>query len=274
MYQTISGTLTANPGISYIKWDCNRPVNQPGSTYLPAAKQSQLNIEYNRALYNVMDRLAKAHPNVQFMDCSSGGGRVDYGALRYGQEFWPSDNTDPLKRVWIQWGYEQFFPTNAIAAHVTHWGNRPLKFAFDVAMSARLGMDMDTAHMSAEDKTFARNAIASYKSFRDVVQLGDLYRLESPYDGARASQMNVSPDKTRAVVFAWQTRDGNTSRLALQGLDSAKRYRVQEINLKAAQTSQIPENGQVLDGATLAKSGLSLPLQKQFDSTVIELKAQ
>ncbi|BCM94417.1 alpha-galactosidase AgaA [Abditibacteriota bacterium] len=274
VFQTVDGILTQNPGISYIKWDCNRLVNQPGSTYLPAARQSQLNIEYNRALYEVMDRLSKAHPNVQIMDCSSGGGRVDYGALRFGSEFWPSDNTDPLKRVSIQWGYEQFFPTNAIAAHVTRWGNRPLKFAFDVAMSARLGMDMDTAHLSAEDKAFAKAAIASYKTIRDVVQLGDLYRLESPYDGARASQMNISPDKTHAVVFAWQTRDGAASRLALQGLDAAKRYRVQEINMKAGQTSKIAENGQVLDGATLAKSGLTLPLQKQFDSAIIELRAQ
>lgn len=274
MFQMVDGVLTQNPGISYVKWDCNRLVNQPGSTYLPAAKQSQLNIEYNRALYNVMERLAKAHPNVQLMDCSSGGGRVDYGTLRFGHEFWPSDNTDPLKRIWIQWGYEQFFPTNAIAAHVTHWGNRPLKFAFDVAMSARLGMDMDTAHLSTEDKTFARAAIASYKTIRDVVQLGDLYRLESPYDGARASQMNIAPDKSHAVVFAWQTRDGNASRLMLQGLDATKRYRIQEINLKAGQTSKIAENGQILDGATLAKSGLALPLQKQFDSAVIELRAQ
>ncbi len=274
VYQTVDGILTQNPGISYIKWDCNRLVNQPGSTYLPAAKQSQLNIEYNRSLYDIMARLAKAHPNVQLMDCSSGGGRVDYGALRFANEFWPSDNTDPLKRVWIQWGYEQFFPTNAIAAHVTRWGNRPLKFAFDVAMSARLGMDMDTAHLSAEDKAFARGAIAAYKSIRDVVQLGDLYRLESPYDGARASQMNVAPDKSHAVVFAWQTSDGSASRLALQGLDATKRYRVQEINMKAGQTSQIAENGQVLDGATLAKSGLTLSLQKQFNSAIIELHAQ
>ena len=274
MFGTIDGILTQNPGISYVKWDCNRSVTQPASPYLPPNKQSELNIAYNRALYDVMDRVAKKHSNVEIMICSGGGGRVDYGSLPYGQEFWPSDNTDPLKRVFIQYGYEQFFPTNAIASHVTRWGDRPLKFAFDVAMSARMGMDMDTSKLSTEERAFAKSAVATYKTIREVVQLGDVYRLESPYDGARASQMSVSPDKSRAVLFAWQMRDGNAARLNLQGLDAGKRYLVREINLKQGQTSGIPENGQTLDGATLMKSGVGLPLQKQFDSVVVELRAQ
>ena len=50
------------------------------------------------------------------MLCSGGSGRVDYAALRYFDSFWPSDNTDPLQRITIQWGFSHFFPAQTIAA--------------------------------------------------------------------------------------------------------------------------------------------------------------
>lgn len=274
MFTTLSGIFRSNPGISYIKWDCNRPITQPGSSFLAPDKQTHLWIEYQRGLLDVLERVSRAHPGVEIMLCSSGGGRVDYGSLRYAHEVWPSDNTDPLARIRMQWSYGQFFPTNALSSHVTHWGGRPLKFAFDVAMSARLGMDLDTSKLSEEDKQFARGAVATYKSFRDVVQLGDLYRLESPYAGPRAAQVSVSPDKSRAILFAWQMADGTPASLPLQGLDPGRMYRVREVNRRTGQASQVSQDGQTLDGATLMRDGLSLSLGKQFDSSVIELTAQ
>lgn len=62
------------------------------------------------------------------MLCSGGGGRTDYEALKYFTEFWPSDNTDAVERIFIQWGYSYLFPSKAMAAHVTSWGKQPLKF--------------------------------------------------------------------------------------------------------------------------------------------------
>ncbi len=276
MFDTVDGILGENPGISYVKWDCNRTIGQPGSTYLGADEQSHLYIEYYRSYYDVMARLAQKHPNVEIMNCSGGGGRVDYGSLRFAHEFWPSDNTDPLRRVRMQWEYQQFFPNNAIAAHVTDMKKRPLKFAFDVAMSARMGMDMDTSKLSVEEKEFARNAIAQYKTIREVVQLGDIFRLESPYESVRAAQISVASDQNRAVAFAWQLETSKTApaRLVLRGLDAQKRYLVREINLKAGQNAQVGENGQVLSGAVLMQNGVSISLAEQFDSAVLEFSAQ
>jgi alpha-galactosidase len=270
----LDDVLTQNPGISYLKWDCNRYITQPGSTYLAAGEQSKLWIDYNRALYEILEHVATKYPNVELMICSGGGGRVDYGSLRYAHEFWPSDNTDPLRRIGMQWGYSHFFPAMTLSSHVTRWGERPLKFAFDVAMSGRMGMDYDTSHLSAPDKQFAREAIAAYKSIRDVVQLGDLYRLEAPTEGARTSLVYATPDKSRAVAFAFQSQDSAASKLALRGLNATRRYLVREINLRAGITSGIAENGQVMSGEALMKGGLSLPLSKRFDSSVVEFTAQ
>ena len=48
-------------------------------------------------------------------------------------------------------------------------GNRPLKFAFDVAMSGRMGMDVDLGKFSPEERKFTASAIATYKGIREVV---------------------------------------------------------------------------------------------------------
>ncbi len=93
-------------------------------------------------LYKVLDRLRLKYPHIPMMLCSGGGGRVDYGALRYFTEFWASDDTDPVERVYIQWGYSNFFPAIAVCNHVTSWGKQSLKFSTDVAMMGKLGYDL------------------------------------------------------------------------------------------------------------------------------------
>ncbi len=258
-------TLTENPGISYVKWDCNRYLTQPGSTYLGPNNQSHLWIDYVRALYDVFDRLAKKHPNVEIMMCSGGGGRVDYGAMQYAHEYWPSDRTDPARRIFIQWGYSYFLPAIASSNHVTDMGNRPIKFAFDVAMSGRLGMDMDLSKLPPEDLKFAAEAIATYKGIRRVVQLGEQYRLESPYAGTRSALMYTQDN--RAVVFAYSLGASPAGPLKLKGLDPRKSYHVREINLPDGRTT-LPTT---MSGAKLMQEGLPLPALGEFHSAIYEL---
>jgi alpha-galactosidase len=265
VYSVVEKTLKENPGISYVKWDCNRYLTQPGSPFLGKEKQSHLQIEYVRALYRVMDRVAKAHPDVEIMMCSGGGGRVDFGSLRYGHEFWPSDMTDPARRIFIQWGYSYFFPAIASSNHVTLAGRHGMKFAFDVAMSGRLGMDVDVDKLSPEDRAFSASAIATYKQFRDVVQLGEQYRLESPYAGPRSALMYTKGD--RAVAFVYSLGDSPSKPLRLKGLDKGRRYRVREINLPAG----VKGLDTTLDGATLMDEGLPMPAYGRYGSGVFDL---
>lgn len=262
----------STPGVSYVKWDANRFVTQPGSPYLPPERQSHLLVDYNRALYDVMGRMARQHPNVMAMLCSGGGGRVDYGALKFFHSFWPSDNTDPVARVKMQWGYSHFFPASAISAHVTHMGKRPLKFALDVAMSGALGVDMDVRKLSPGDRQFLAAGIALYKDrLRDVVQQGDLYRLESPHDGPRAALNYVSADRRRAVLFVYQLRSAPPAPVKLNGLDPEARYRVEELNLRPGTTARLEFHGRTMDGQTLMTVGFEPPCEREFDSAVIAL---
>ena len=123
IYNTVDGILTRNPGIAYIKWDCNRMMTSAYSDYLKE-KQANLQIDYVNSLYDVLKKLRSKYPDLPVMLCSGGGGRVDYGALRYFTEFWPSDNTDPLERIYIQWGFSYFFPAFSVCNHVTSWGKQ------------------------------------------------------------------------------------------------------------------------------------------------------
>ena len=231
-------------------------------------------IDYNFALYDIMARMAKKYPNVMAMLCSGGGGRADYGALKYFHSFWPSDNTDPVSRIKIQWGFSHFFPASAIAAHVTQMGKRPQKFAVDVAMSGALGVDMDVRKLSAADRKALADSIAVYKnSVRDVVEQGDLYRLESPYQGPRAALNYVSEDRARAILFVYQLKTANASAVKPLGLDPQREYRVRELNLPTGTKSQLASDGKTIRGETIMRDGIIPPGSKELDSSVIELVA-
>jgi alpha-galactosidase len=268
-WKTIESILSV-PGISYAKWDCNRYLTQPGSSYLAPDRQSHLWIDYVHALYALMAKTAKAFPETELMLCSGGGGRADYGALKYFHEFWPSDNTDPVRRVTMQWDYSYFFPPMALASHVTHWGRRPMHFACSVAMSARFGMDLDLVKLSPEDKAICAGAIRAYKQIRDVTLLGDLYRLEDPHEAVRGAINFVLPDQTRAAVFVFQLKDGEAIPVRPQGLDPAKHYTVREMN-PAPGRSALTQEGKSFTGEELMRDGVKPNCDKALEACVIEL---
>ncbi|MCL2649735.1 MAG: alpha-galactosidase [Candidatus Azobacteroides sp.] len=283
VYEIVDKTLRENPGIAYIKWDCNRFVTNSGSYYLPAEKQSHLWIEYVRGLFSVLERVREKYKDVSIMCCSGGGGRIDYGTLPYFDEFWISDNTDALDRIFIQWGTTQFFPAMALASHVSVTPNHitgrsvPLKFRFDVAMSGKLGMDLQPKDMSQEDIAFSKQAIKDYYSIREIVQFGDLYRLLSPYTNNRTAMMYVTENENKAVIFSYLLKKeiyGNTQALILKGLDPQKNYLLNELNKNPNGHSRLGDwENKTFSGEFLMKYGIRFPMYDEYESVVIVLEA-
>jgi alpha-galactosidase len=270
VWGVVDSTLSI-PGISYVKWDANRFVTQPGSTYLSAADQSELLIDYNFALYDIMRRMAEKFPNTIAMACSGGGGRADYGALKYFHLFWPSDNTDPTHRVFIQWGYSHFFPAEALACHVTRSGNRPMKFTFDVAMSGALGLDLDVGKLSDDQRKSLAAMVTLYKTeIRNIVEQGDLFRLVSPYGHPRSALDFVLPNQDKAVLFVYQLENAASETVKPRGLNPVGFYNVREVNLTEGVKSQLAEDGQTISGADLMSKGLIPPCHNALESSVIE----
>lgn len=272
--------LTKYPAIDYIKWDANMSIPIHGSQYLPADRQSHLLIEYHRGLAKVCERIRAKFPDVTIQACASGGGRANWGLLPWFDEFWVSDNTDALQRIYMQWGTSYFFPAIAMASHISAAPNHqtgrviPLKFRADVAMSGRLGMEIQPKNMTDAEKEQCRRAIADYKRVRPVVQFGDIYRLLSPYDDKGvASLMYVSPDKGRAVFFWWKLRhfvNDHLPRVTFAGLDPDRSYRVTELD--RAGNSQLSFEGKSFTGRFLMENGLELPYGGNFASRVLLLE--
>jgi len=274
--------MTEYPEISYIKWDANAPIENYGSTYLPRAKQSNIYVDYHLGLIKVLKRVREKYPNLVIQDCASGGGRANYGLLPYFDEFWVSDNTDALQRVYMQYGTSLFFPANAMAQHINHvpyWntGKRiiPIKFRCDVAMSGRLGIELQPKDMTPEERQQCTTCFADYKQLRPIVQTGNIYRLLSPYDRKGvASLMYTNDARSQAVLFVYKTDnyyDQPLPRLRLAGLDANKTYTLTERNVRVGE-QPCRLNGKQFTGRFLMDTGIEVPLWEDYASRVFELK--
>jgi alpha-galactosidase len=274
VYNVVDGLMTKYPGIAFFKWDCNRLMTSAYSVYLKD-KQSHLYIDYVNSLYSVLARLRQKYPHLPIMLCSGGGGRVDYGALRYFTDFWASDDTDPLERIYIQWGYSYFFPAITVCNHITSWGKQSLKFKTDVAMMGKMGYDIPVNELTEKELKFSQDAIANYKRLSEVIWHGDLYRLISPYDENRAVLMYVNTAKNKAVLFAYTLNarfNETVNRVRLQGLGPDKTYKIQEINVLSEGRRFGPsENGKSYTGDYLMKIGLNVGSAIPLTSEVFEI---
>jgi alpha-galactosidase len=203
VYSIVDNLMKENPDIAFFKWDCNSPITNIYSPYLKT-RQGQLYVDHIRGVYNVMRRVKENYPHVPMMLCSGGGARCDYEALKYFTEFWCSDNTDPVERVYIQWGFSQFFPAKAMCAHVTSWNKQTsVKFRTDVASMCKLGFDLGLKELSADELAYCQEAVANWKRLQPVTMDGDQYRLISPYDTNHMAVNYVNKDRTQAVLFAY-----------------------------------------------------------------------
>ena len=270
----LEGTGEASGGIRFLKWDCNSPITNIYSPYLKE-NQGNLYIDYVRGLYKVLDRVQAKYPDLYMMMCSGGGGRSDVKGLSYFTEFWCSDNTDPIERLFIQWGYSQFMPAKAMCAHVTEWNRRTsIKFRVDVAFQGKLGFDISLKGLSDDDRQYCREAIKEYKRLKDIVWSPNLYRLVSPYEGQHCVLQRVSDDRSHSILFAYDIhpRYGETILpTRLQGLNPEAKYRVKEICLMPGRQSWLSCNDKVYTGDFLMKVGVKVTSANDLVSHIIEI---
>lgn len=274
VFHVVDGLFIKNPALAYIKWDCNAVIYNAYAARL--GNQSHFYIKYVQGLYAVLERIRKKYPTVPMMLCSGGGGRVDYAALQYFTEFWPSDNTDPLERIFMQWEYSYFYPAITSANHVTDWGKQPIKFRTDVAMMGKLGFDIAVSHLNEKDLRFCQEALKTYNAIKPIIWQGDQYRLQSPLDNAVAAVLYVNAQKTTGIVFNYLVNNrydaGSALPIRLKGLDPAKKYTLRELNVYPGITSTI-DSSKVYSGEFLMKVGFNPDVKSGRNSVVLEVKA-
>lgn len=282
VFNVVDNLMTENPEIAYMKWDCNFNIVDYGSHYLTADNQSHLYIDYMLGLNKALERIRAKYPDLVMQDCASGGGRVNYGLLPYFDEFWVSDNTDALQRLYIQWGTSYFYPSMAMAQHVSASPNHqtrrtvPLKYRFDVAMTGRLGMEMQPSKMTEKEREFSKKAIATYKEIRPIVQQGDQYRLISPYDKTGVcSEMYLTEQKDKGVFFVYKMENFVNQfipRFRMSGLDANRTYTLKELNKTDDKAASF--EGKAFSGKYLMETGIELTLNGEYASKVLMIEAR
>ena len=274
VYGIVDNLVTKNPGLAYIKWDCNSVIY---NAYTPMQKnQSNFYVDYVKGLYSVLERIRSKYPALPVMLCSGGGGRIDYGILQYFTEFWPSDNTDPYERIFIQWENSYFYPAIASCNHVTDWGKQPMKFKIDVAMMGKMGFDIVVAKLNEKDFQFCRQAIAGYNAVKQTIWQGDLFRLADPYTNNVASLMYVDSAKDSAIMFNYLVGNrygaSSVSPVKLKGLDARKKYKVTEINLYSDTKSSLGAD-KTYSGDFLMNIGINPDVRANRTSVVLKIDA-
>lgn len=280
VFKVVDDLFTENPTLAFIKWDCNSPVFNGHSIYLERKKipQSHLYVEYSKGLQSVLERIRTKYPTVPMMLCSGGGGRSDYNLLKYFTEFWLSDNTDPLERVFMQWNYSYYYPAISMCNHVTDWSkDKSLKYRIDVASMGKLGFDIRANELSEQDMKFAQQTVRNYNDFKDIVWHGEMYRLVSPYENDMASLMYVNSQKTEGVMFNYLTNwrylaETSLRPVKLQGLDKDKTYRLTEINLYDGTNTPV-DHQNIYSGEFLMKVGFNPMVNSHRTSVVIKIES-
>jgi alpha-galactosidase len=272
--------LVTENDIAFLKWDYNRNWSEPGWSTAPGSSpehpnadaEKEIYIKYVQNLYDILSTLRARHPKLEIESCSGGGGRVDTGILRYTDEVWPSDNTDALDRLNIQYGFTHAYAPQTMAAWVTDVPNFldkrpiPLQFRFLSAMQGALGIGSNLNNWTADDMSSAARLVGFYKGVRTTVQHGSLYRLESPLNSETSQTEYVSPDGKQAVLFAYlhsQNYGIAYPLVRLAGLDPQATYNVRALDA-AKYTGEATVSGSVLMGA-----GVTLNLAGDYDSTAL-----
>jgi len=268
--------LLSENQIAFLKWDYNRNWAEPGWAAVPLDEQKDVYVDFIRNLYGILSDLRAKHPGVEIESCSGGGSRVDLGILHFTDEVWPSDNTDAYDRLLIQNGFSYAYSPGVMMAWVTDspsWANQrslSLEYRFLSSMQGSLGVGANLNKWTAEDFATASRMIAQYKSIREMVQRGDLYRLMEPTNGSEQSVTeSVSRDGNSAVVFAF-LHSGNElypfPRIHLRGLDPNAEYRIHALDGKvAADTPTVASGGYWMD------RGIDVDLQGDFRAMALQL---
>lgn len=253
LFKSISDILNSG-NIAYVKWDMNRHISDVWSAKLPAERMGEFLHRYVLGLYDLLEKILTAFPNILFEGCSGGGGRFDAGMLYYYVQSWLSDDTDAIERLKIQYGSSFLYPISSMGSHVSAVPNHqtgrltPLSTRGIVAMAGTFGYELDISKMTDEEKATVKEQVAAFKQYYELIQRGDYYRLTNPYVDEVTSWLFVSEDKKEALLNAVQQHcepNPRYMRVKLQGLDESKDYKI---------------DGKVYSGSALMNYGFVLPI--------------
>jgi alpha-galactosidase len=263
--------------IAFLKWDYNRNWSEPGWPAVAPEDEKKVYMDFIRNFYGILAELREKHPKVEIESCSGGGSRVDLGVMHLTDEVWPSDNTDAFDRLLIQNGFTYAYTPGVMMAWVTDsptWVNQralTLEYRFLSSMQGSLGIGANLNKWTPEDFATAKKMVAKYKTIRETIQRGSLYRLITPeHDSEQSVTESVSRDGHQAVVFAFLHSSRELypfPRLYLCGLNANATYRISAMDGKLAGDTPAEASG-----AYWMEHGVDAELRGDFQAAAFTLE--
>ncbi len=254
LFESISNILKS-ADISYIKWDMNRSICDWYTPCLSADKQGEMPHRYVLGLYELLERLTAAFPDVLFEGCSGGGGRFDAGMLYYCPQIWCSDDTDAFERTKIQYGTSFFYPVSAVGSHVSAVPNHQtgretsLETRAVTAMAGSFGYELDLNTLSDSEKQAVKEQTARFKQHRELIHNGLYYRLSDSLNDKFALWEYASEDKKEVLVHG----------VIFRTEPNRKQYLVKLRGLLPDINYRLEGSGEVYKGSALMNGGILLP---------------
>lgn len=275
--------LLSSYKISYVKWDMNREIVQPGHEG-KAALHGQ-----TKQVYALFDALRERHPLVEFESCASGGGRIDFEVLKRTHRFWTSDNNDALERQTIQRGMSYFFPPEVMGSHIggkhCHCTRRTHSIAFRglTALFGHMGVELDPVKETEEERAGFTHYINLHKQLRELLHSGKVTRIDH-HDPALRINGVIANDQQSAVFLFSQLAmptysiSGNAR---IDGFIADKQYKLTILDQPASMRTgglmkKLPPwmlEGTVLTGEWLSKVGFALPVMDPESALLIRFDA-
>lgn len=261
LFNTLSKVIDeAKP--DYIKWDYNRFMSDNYST---CTNKGEFMHRFMMGSYSLMEKLTAKYGNILFESCSSGGGRYDLGMLYYMPQTWGSDNSNTYWRSFISVGTLVAYPQSSFGAHVSKDGNpfseggvSSLEDRFNLNCFGAFGYEFDFRSFKQEELDIMAKQISFYKKHRKLLQYGDFYLIDNPFDDDRyLSQIVVSSDKKEAILLVSELTPNVEKKIwKIKGLDEKKKYHLstrEQYNLSKDQLLKLD-----ISGKDLMEKGLDL----------------
>jgi len=273
IYRQLDALLSEND-IAYVKWDMNRAhVHATGSDGA-AGTHNQ-----TRAVYQLIDQLRAAHPNVEIESCASGGGRIDHEILRRTERVWTSDCNDALERQIIQRGTSMLVPLEVMGAHIgpptahTTGRRQSLSFRGATAMFGHMGIEWNLLTLRDDQQIQLRHIIDLYKQHRELLHSGDFVRYDVTSDNSAVAHGVISTDKRKALLSFAQltTSQGLVSSMwKIHGLLSDVKYTVTYVPLGDSREHA----SLTMTGDQLGRVGIQPPMLFPESAVLIYLRSQ
>ena len=263
--------------ITYIKWDHNRTLVEPGHLGHAAVHNQTL------AIYRLFDELKLRFPGLEIESCSSGGGRIDLGMVMHSDRFWTSDCNDALERQYIQRYTQTVIPPELLGSHIgpttAHTSHRThsLSFRAVTALFGHAGIEWDITGCTDEEIAALKSWADYYKANRELLHSGKMIRVEQPNDEAFVHGV-VAQDKSKAI-FAYAALKATSGSLPntmqILGLEATANYRVKLVEPagSAFLIARKPPHwfdGVTLSGAALEQVGLKTPVLAPEQAFLVE----